>query len=459
MRVPAIIYADDLLVQKMQQDMTLLQAANVACLQGVQRYSIVMPDGHQGYGFPIGGVAAMDIEENGVISPGGVGYDINCGVRLIRTDLTANDVRPRIKDLVNAIYDNVPSGLGSTGKLRLSFQELNRVLDEGVRWAVEKGYGWEEDVERIEERGSWKLADSSKVSDTARRRGAAELGTLGSGNHFLEVQVVDKVYDERLAKAFGLFEGQVTVMIHTGSRGLGHQVASDYLQIMERAMRKYNTVPPDRELASIPYNTPEAQDYVRAMAAGANYAWTNRQIITHWVRQSFQQVFKVDPEKLGMHLVYDVAHNIAKIEEYDIDGKRRKVVVHRKGATRAFPPGSPEIPAAYREYGQPVLIPGSMGTASYVLAGVDTGVKTWFTAPHGAGRWMSRSGAKREKTYKDVVQEMESKGIYLKASNVATVIEEMPEAYKDVDRVAQVAHEVGIGKLVARLRPIGVTKG
>jgi tRNA-splicing ligase RtcB len=459
MRVPAIIYADDLLVQKMQQDMTLLQAANVACLQGVQRYSIVMPDGHQGYGFPIGGVAAMDIEENGVISPGGVGYDINCGVRLIRTDLTANDVRPRIKDLVNAIYDNVPSGLGSTGKLRLSFQELNRVLDEGVRWAVEKGYGWEEDVERIEERGSWKLADSSKVSDTARRRGAAELGTLGSGNHFLEVQVVDKVYDERLAKAFGLFEGQVTVMIHTGSRGLGHQVASDYLQIMERAMRKYNTVPPDRELASIPYNTPEAQDYVRAMAAGANYAWTNRQIITHWVRQSFQQVFKADPEKLGMHLVYDVAHNIAKIEEYDIDGKRRKVVVHRKGATRAFPPGSPEIPAAYREYGQPVLIPGSMGTASYVLAGVDTGVKTWFTAPHGAGRWMSRSGAKREKTYKDVVQEMESKGIYLKASNVATVIEEMPEAYKDVDRVAQVAHEVGIGKLVARLRPIGVTKG
>ncbi|MFP3264831.1 MAG: RtcB family protein [Acidilobus sp.] len=459
MRVPAIIYADDLLVQKMQQDMTLLQAANVACLQGVQRYSIVMPDGHQGYGFPIGGVAAMDIEENGVISPGGVGYDINCGVRLIRTDLTANDVRPRIKDLVNAIYDNVPSGLGSTGKLRLSFQELNRVLDEGVRWAVEKGYGWEEDVERIEERGSWKLADSSKVSDTARRRGAAELGTLGSGNHFLEVQVVDKVYDERLAKAFGLFEGQVTMMIHTGSRGLGHQVASDYLQIMERAMRKYNTVPPDRELASIPYNTPEAQDYVRAMAAGANYAWTNRQIITHWVRQSFQQVFKVDPEKLGMHLVYDVAHNIAKIEEYDIDGKRRKVVVHRKGATRAFPPGSPEIPAAYREYGQPVLIPGSMGTASYVLAGVDTGVKTWFTAPHGAGRWMSRSGAKREKTYKDVVQEMESKGIYLKASNVATVIEEMPEAYKDVDRVAQVAHEVGIGKLVARLRPIGVTKG
>ncbi|MGC9112498.1 RtcB family protein [Acidilobus sp.] len=459
MRVPAVIYADDLLVQKMQQDLTLVQAANVACLQGIQQYSIVMPDGHQGYGFPIGGVAAMDVEENGVISPGGVGYDINCGVRLIRTDLTVNDVKPKIKDLINTIYENVPSGLGSTGKLKLSFQELNRVLDEGVRWAVEKGYGWDEDIDRIEERGSWKLADPSKVSDTARRRGASELGTLGSGNHFLEVQVVDKVYDERLAKAFGLFEGQVTVMIHTGSRGLGHQIASDYLQIMERAMRKYGTIPPDRELASIPYNTPEAQDYVKAMAAGANYAWTNRQIITHWVRESFQQVFKVDPEKLGMHLVYDVAHNIAKIEEYDINGKRRKVVVHRKGATRAFPPGSPEIPSIYRGYGQPVLIPGSMGTASYVLAGVETGVKTWFTAPHGAGRWMSRSGAKREKTYKEVVQEMESKGIYLKASNVATVIEEMPEAYKDVDRVAQVAHDVGIGRLVARLRPLGVTKG
>ncbi len=459
MRVPAIIYADDLLIEKMKQDMTLLQAANVACLQGIQRYSIVMPDGHQGYGFPIGGVAAMAVDEEGVISPGGVGYDINCGVRLIRTELTVKDVKPKIKELIDAIYENVPSGLGSTGKLRLSISELDKVLDRGVRWAIENGYGWDEDIERIEERGSWELADSTKVSNVAKRRGAPEIGTLGSGNHFLEVQVVDKVYDERLAKAFGIFEGQVTIMIHTGSRGLGHQVASDYLQIMERAMRKYGTIPPDRELASIPYNTPEAQDYVKAMAAAANYAWTNRQIITHWVRQSFQQVFKVDPEKLGMHLVYDVAHNIAKIEEYDIDGKRKKVVVHRKGATRAFPPGSPEIPDIYRPYGQPVLIPGSMGTASYVLAGVETGVKSWYTAPHGAGRWMSRSGAKREKTYKEVVQELESKGIYLRASNVATVIEEMPEAYKDVDRVAQVAHAVGIGRLVARMRPIGVTKG
>jgi len=459
MRVPSIIYGDDFLVEKMRSDLTLVQAANVACLHGIQKYSIVMPDGHQGYGFPIGGVAAMDPEENGVISPGGVGYDINCGVRLLRTNLTESDVRPRIKELVDTLYRNVPSGLGSTGKLRLSFEELDKVLDNGVQWAISKGYGWSEDPDHIEERGSWSLADSSKVSRTAKRRGAAQLGTLGSGNHFLEVQVVDKIYDERFAKALGLFEGQITVMIHTGSRGLGHQVASDYLMIMERAMRKYGTIPPDRELASIPYNSPEAQNYVRAMAAAANFAWTNRQLITHWTRESFREVFHTDPDKLGLEIVYDVAHNIAKIEEHDVNGKRKKLVVHRKGATRAFPPGSPDIPKDYRDVGQPVLIPGSMGTASYVLIGSPRGAKTWYTAPHGAGRWMSRAKAKRTKRYYEVVQELASKGIYLRASNKATVVEEMPEAYKDVDRVAKVAHEVGIGLLVARLRPIGVTKG
>ncbi|WP_048816881.1 RtcB family protein [Caldisphaera lagunensis] len=459
MKVPSIIYADDVLIEKMKQDMTLNQSINVACLQGIQKYSLVMPDGHQGYGFPIGGVAAMAIDENGVISPGGVGYDINCGVRLIRTSLSLKDVLPKIKDLINIIYDNVPSGLGSTGKLKLTNAELDNILNYGAKWAVEKGYGWEKDIDFIEENGAWKLADASKVSNAARKRGSNELGTLGSGNHFLEVQYVDKVFDEKLAKAFGIFENQVTIMIHTGSRGLGHQVASDYLQIMERAMRRYNTIPPDRELASIPYNSPEAQDYVRAMASAANYAWANRQIIMHWTRESFAQVFKTDPENLGMDLVYDVAHNIAKIEEYDIDGKRKKVVVHRKGATRAFPPGNKEIPSKYRDYGQPVLIPGSMGTASYILAGVETGVKSWFTAPHGAGRWMSRSSAKRERSYKEVVDELNKKGIYLKASNVATVIEEMPEAYKNVDNVAETAAAVGIAKLVARMRPIGVTKG
>ncbi|BAN90573.1 RtcB family protein [Aeropyrum camini] len=460
MRVPAIVYADDFLIEKMKQDKTLLQAANVACLQGIQKYSIVMPDGHQGYGFPIGGVAAMDIEEeNGVISPGGVGYDINCGVRVLRTNLTEEDVRPKLKELVDTLYYNVPSGLGSTGKVKLSIQELDKVLDTGVEWAISRGYGWAEDKEHIEERGSWSLADSSKVSQTAKRRGAEQLGTLGSGNHFLEVQVVERVFDERIAKAYGLFEGQVVVMIHTGSRGLGHQVASDYLMVMERAMRKYGTIPPDRELASIPYNSPEAQNYVRAMAAAANFAWTNRQMITHWTRESFRKVFHQDPDKLGLEIVYDVAHNIAKIEEYDVDGKRKKLVIHRKGATRAFPPGHPEIPRDYMDVGQPVLIPGSMGTGSYILAGVPEGVKSWYTAPHGAGRWMSRSRAKRTKTFNQVLEELAAKGIYIRASNRATVVEEMPEAYKDVDRVAQVAHAVGIGRLVARMRPIGVTKG
>ncbi|MCE4604797.1 MAG: RtcB family protein [Aeropyrum sp.] len=399
----------------------------------------------------------VDREEHNFVAEGFVVS--NCGVRVLRTNLTEDEVRPRLKELVDSLYRNVPSGLGSTGKVRLSVQELEKVLDSGVEWAVSRGYGWDEDKEHIEERGSWSLADSSKVSQTAKRRGAEQLGTLGSGNHFLEVQVVERVFDERIAKAYGLFEGQVVVMIHTGSRGLGHQVASDYLMIMERAMRRYGTIPPDRELASIPYNSPEAQNYVRAMAAAANFAWTNRQMITHWTRESFKSVFHRDPDKLGLEIVYDVAHNIAKIEEYDVDGKRKKLVIHRKGATRAFPPGHPEIPKDYQDVGQPVLIPGSMGTGSFILAGVKEGVKSWYTAPHGAGRWMSRSRAKRTKSYNQVLQELAAKGIYIRASNRATVVEEMPEAYKDVDRVAKVADAVGIGRLVARMRPIGVTKG
>ncbi|KSW11475.1 tRNA-splicing ligase [Pyrodictium occultum] len=460
MRVPALIFADEFLLEKMKGDLTLVQAANVACLHGIQKYSIVMPDGHQGYGFPIGGVAAMSIDEDGVISPGGVGYDINCGVRVIRTDLDIKEVKPKLRELIDELFRNVPSGLGSTGKIKVSVQELNKVLDEGVQWAVKRGYAWAEDPEHIEERGSWGLADSSKVSERAKRRGAEQLGTLGSGNHFLEVQVVDRIYDPEKAKAMGItHEGQVVVMIHTGSRGLGHQVASDYLMIMERAMRKYGIRPPDRELASVPYSSREAQDYIRAMAAAANFAWTNRQLITYWTRESFRNVFHRDPDQLGMRIVYDVAHNIAKFEEYEVDGKRMKMIIHRKGATRAFPPGHPEIPKDYQSVGQPVLIPGSMGTASYILAGVPTGVKAWYTAPHGAGRWMSRAAAKRTKSYHQVVQELEQRGILIRASNRATVVEEMPEAYKDVDRVAFVAEKVGIAKIVARLRPIAVTKG
>lgn len=459
MKVPVTVFADDVLIDKMKQDLTLKQASNVACLQGVQESVFVLPDGHQGYGFPIGGIAATSIDEEGVISPGGIGYDINCGVRLLRTNLEYKDVKNKIVDLVEEIYNNVPSGVGSEGKVKLTDQKLNEVMDEGVRWAVDNGYGWNVDMSHIEQHGSWELADSSKVSNVAKKRGHSQLGTLGAGNHFLEVQVVDKVYDERIAKSIGIHEGQVTVMIHTGSRGLGHQVASDYLQIMERAVKKYGIDLPDRELAAVPFNSREAQDYFRAMVAAANFAWSNRQLITHWVRQSFANVYKTEAEKLDLNIIYDVAHNIAKIEEYDIQGKRKKVIVHRKGATRAFPPGSPEIPQDHRETGQIVLIPGSMGTASYVMAGIPEGRRTWFTAPHGAGRWMSREAAVRTYPTNSVTGMLEEKGIVIRAATKRVVAEEAPGAYKDVDRVAKVANEAKIARLVARLRPIGVTKG
>lgn len=460
MKVPVTVFADDVLIDKMKQDLTLKQATNVACLPGVQEAVYVLPDGHQGYGFPIGGIAATAIDEGGVVSPGGIGYDINCGVRLLRTNLDFKDIEPKLKDLVEEIYRNVPSGVGSEGKVKLSTQELDNVLAEGVRWAVDKGYGWDRDMDHIEQRGSWDLAEPDKVSSIAKKRGQSQLGTLGAGNHFLEIQVVDKIYDERIAKALGItHEGQVTVMVHTGSRGLGHQVASDYLQIMERAMKKYNIVVPDRELAAIPFNSREGQDYFHAMVSAANFAWTNRQLITHWARESFRNVFKTDPEKFDLNIIYDVAHNIAKIEEYDIEGKRKKVLVHRKGATRAFPPGSQEIPADHRNIGQVVLIPGSMGTASYVMIGIPEGRRTWYTAPHGAGRWMSREAAVRNYPVNTVVESLGEKGIVIRAATRRVIAEEAPGAYKDVDRVAKVADAVKIAKLVVRLRPIGVTKG
>ncbi len=460
MKVPVTVFADEFLLDKMKQDQTLRQAMNVACLQGVQEAVYVLPDGHQGYGFPIGGIAASSIEEDGVVSPGGIGYDINCGVRLLRTELDLKDVKPKLTALVEELYKNVPSGVGSEGKVKLSSQDLDGVLSEGVEWAIDRGMGWSNDMEHIEQKGSWEMSDPSKVSVTAKKRGHSQLGTLGAGNHFLEVQIVDKIYDETAAKAIGLTHvGQVTIMIHTGSRGLGHQVASDYLQIMERAMRKYGVEVPDRELAAIPYSSREAQDYLHAMASAANFAWTNRQLITHWARESFEAVFKTDAEKLGLRIVYDVAHNIAKVEEYDINRKRKKVIVHRKGATRAFPPGSAEIPVTHRSTGQVVLIPGSMGTASYVMIGVPEGRRTWYTAPHGAGRWMSRTAAVKSYPVNQVITSLEEKGIVVRAATKRVVSEEAPGAYKDVDRVAQVAHQVKIAKLVARLRPIGVTKG
>jgi tRNA-splicing ligase RtcB len=459
MNVDAIVFADDYLLKKMEEDLTLVQAANVACLNGVVKAVYVMPDGHQGYGFPIGGVAAMKYDD-GVISPGGVGYDINCGVRLLRTNLSYNDVKDKVRDLIDEIFRNVPSGVGSTGKVRLSLSELDRVLEEGVEWAVGKGFGWYEDLDHIEERGRMEAADASKVSKVAKERGAPQLGTLGAGNHFLEVQVVDKIYAPDIAKRIGIeYEGQITVMVHTGSRGLGHQVASDYLMIMERAMKKYGINPPDRELAAVPINSREGEDYFAAMAAAANYAWTNRQMITHWVRESFARVFKRDPSELGLETVYDVAHNIAKIEEHTVDSKTLKLVVHRKGATRAFPPGHPDIPKDHKDVGQVVLIPGSMGSASYVMVGIPEGARTFYSAAHGAGRWMSREAAIRRYRPTEVEAELSRAGIYLRAATKSVVSEEAPGAYKDVDRVALVSHKVSIAKLVARLRPIGVTKG
>lgn len=459
MKVSAIIFADETLLSKMKGDLTLVQAANVACLNGIQLAMYVMPDGHQGYGFPIGGVAGIDAE-NGVISPGGVGYDINCGVRLLRTNLNYDDVKHKLKELINEIFRNVPSGVGSRGKLRLSIDELDHVLEDGVEWAVRKGFGWEDDLEHIEERGSMKDADASKVSHTAKRRGAPQLGTLGAGNHFLEIQVVDKIYNQDVAKKLGIEnEGQVMVMIHTGSRGLGHQVASDYLITMERAMRKYGVTPPDRELASVPFYTTEGQNYFKAMAAAANFAWTNRQLITHWVRESFGRVYRTDPDKLDLSIIYDVAHNIAKVEEHIINGKKVKLVVHRKGATRAFPPGHPEIPKDHKEIGQVVLIPGSMGTASYIMVGIPEGARTFYSAAHGAGRWMSRAAAVRTYRPGAVEADLQKRGIYLRAATRRVVSEEAPGAYKDVDRVALVTHKVKIAALVARLRPIGVAKG
>ncbi|MEM4176952.1 MAG: RtcB family protein [Nitrososphaeria archaeon] len=458
MRVPVKIYANEQLLQKMLEDRTLEQAVNVAHLPGVQKFSIVLPDGHEGYGFPIGGVAATSFDD-GVVSPGGVGYDINCGVRLISTPLFERDVRPKLRQLVHELFVQVPSGLGSRGQVRLSGGELDRVLEEGVDWAVASGYGFVEDREFCEEHGHMGGADAGAVSVGAKQRGIPQLGSLGSGNHFLEVGVVDRVFDEDVARVFGLLGvGQVVLWVHTGSRGLGHQVCSDYLRVMEAGARKYGIVLPDRELASVPVHSFEGERYFRAMASAANFAWANRQMITHWVRKAFVKVFGVNEKDLK--LVYDVAHNIAKVEEHTVDGSRMKVVVHRKGATRAFPKEHPEIPIKYRSVGQPVLIPGSMGTSSWVLVGREAAmVKSFGSTAHGAGRMMSRAGALKVRSGFEVKRDLEGRGIVLEAADVKVVSEEAPEAYKDVDLVAEVSHRVGIATKVARIVPIGVVKG
>jgi tRNA-splicing ligase RtcB len=461
MRVPGMVFANQALLDKMKTDRTLWQCSNVAQLPGIYKHAITLPDGHEGYGFPIGGVAATDYE-NGVISPGGVGYDINCGVRLLSTKISEKDIRPHLAPLAETIFRNVPSGLGSRRKdLTISSRDLENLVTEGVQWLINRGLGWEGDANHCEENGHMKNANPAKVSNTAKSRGLTQIGTLGSGNHFLEIQKVDKIFNPKTAKVFGLeHEGQVTVMIHCGSRGYGHQVCSDYLRVMEHAVQKYNISLPDRELACAPGNSPEARDYIEAMACAVNYAFCNRQAIMHWVRQSFQQVYRQDPEKLGLNLVYDVAHNIAKAEIHNIDGQDKKVWVHRKGATRAFPAGHPEIPDDYREEGQPVLIPGSMGTSSWVLVGTQKAMELTFgSTAHGAGRMMSRSAAKRQFWGSDIKNSLEKRGITVRAASASVLAEEADPAYKNVDMVADVSDKIGIATKVARLVPLAVVKG
>ena len=460
MRTSGLIYANEKMMKSVIRDNALEQVANVATLPGILKKSMAMPDIHWGYGFPIGGVAGMDIDE-GVISPGGVGYDINCGVRMLTTNLTVKDVSPKLKELIDTMFTNVPSGLGSKGKVRVDSRTLIQVLEEGAKWAVESGYGWQEDLEHLEEGGGMEGADSEKVSQRAIDRGKSQLGSLGAGNHFLEIQKVDQIRNEEAAKRMGVNElDQIIVMIHTGSRGCGHQIASDYIRKMEVAYRKYGIDLPDRQLACAPIDSPEGRDYFSAMACGANFAWTNRQMILHWIRESFEQVFGQKAEDMGLSVIYDVAHNIAKFEEHDVDGRRMKVCVHRKGATRAFGPGRPEVTSDYREFGQPVLIPGDMGTHSFLLLGTDEAMaQTFGSTCHGAGRVMSRRQATRMFRADEVRSKLERKGIYVHAASMKGIVEEAPDVYKDILDVVKVANGAGISSVVARMSPMGVVKG
>ena len=461
MRVPGMVFADETLLQKMKTDRTLTQCMNVAHLPGILKYSITLPDGHEGYGFPIGGVAVTDFED-GALSPGGVGYDINCGVRLLTTNLNENQIKPKLGDLTDRIFRSVPSGLGSRRKdFRVSDRELDMLVREGVPRIVEQGMGRVEDADHCEEQGCMKTANPEKVSQTAKKRGRSQVGTLGSGNHFLEIQRVDRIVDVKAAKAFGIDRvGQVTVMIHCGSRGFGHQVCSDYLRVMEGAVRRYGISLPDRELACAPGNTREAEDYFQAMSCAINYAFINRQVITHSVRESFRQVFNQPSEEFGLDLVYDVAHNIAKIEEHVVSGSRRKVWIHRKGATRAFPRGHPDVPVDYRDYGQPVIIPGSMGSNSWVLVGTEKAMEVSFgSTAHGAGRMMSRSAARRRFRGNEIRKTLGRRGIIVRAASPIVLAEEADSAYKDVNKVVEVSDRLGIAARVAKLSPMAVIKG
>jgi tRNA-splicing ligase RtcB len=460
MRAPGRIYTSEAMLDQIFEDKAFEQVVNVAFLPGLVGNSMAMPDIHWGYGFPIGGVAATRVKD-GVVSPGGVGFDINCGVRLLRTNLSVEEVRPRIEELIYALFSNVPSGLGSEGKLRISEKELDKVLLKGGAWAAENGMGEASDLVFTESNGCMKEADPEKVSQKAKKRGLPQIGTLGSGNHFLEIQVVDQIYDREAAQAMGILEqGQILVLIHTGSRGLGHQVCDDYIRVMNSATQKYGIDIPDRQLVCAPVLSPEGKDYLAAMACAANYAWANRQCITHWVRESFIKVLHKGPRELGLEQIYDVAHNIAKIEQHMVDGRSQSLCVHRKGATRAFPKGHSDVPAIYRNIGQPVLIPGDMGRYSYIATGTETAMlETFGSTCHGAGRTQSRSAAKKGLRGSDIQHKLGLRGIIVKSDSMSALAEEASEAYKDVADVVEVTEKAGISHKVARAVPLGVIKG
>lgn len=460
MRVDGIVYADEHMMEEIQKDESLQQVINVSCLPGIIGHSLGMPDIHWGYGFPIGGVAAFDIDE-GIVSPGGVGYDINCGVRLLRTGLSRIEITNKLDALVNTLFTNIPSGVGSHRKdLKLSQQDEKNVLRNGARWAVSEGYGAKEDLEHIEEKGCIPGADPELVSARALERGRAQLGTLGSGNHFVEVGYVSEVYDEEIARVLGLEQDGITIVVHTGSRGLGYQVCDDFIRVMIDASRKYNIELPDRQLCCAPINSPQGKEYLAAMACAANYAFANRQMITHWVRESFEDALHIGPKESKISLVYDVCHNIAKFEEHIVGGEKKRLCVHRKGATRAFPPYHPQIPDAYKSVGQPVLIPGDMGRCSYVLVGTEKAyADTFGSTCHGAGRVMSRGQATRTAKGRNIARELKEKGILVRADSRATMDEEIPEAYKDVTEVVNIVERAGISKKIVQLKPLCVIKG
>jgi tRNA-splicing ligase RtcB len=459
MRVPGLIYTSAALMEGDPDSEPLKQVANVAMLPGIVQASLAMPDMHWGYGFCIGGVAAFDWDE-GIVSPGGVGYDINCGVRLAATGLNVDDVRPKLAELVNALYRQIPCGVGSTGSVRLNAKQERQVLCQGSRWAVDSGFGQDGDVAHTEDGGCLEGADPDTLSERALERGRNQLGTLGSGNHFLEVGMVDEIFDPAAAAVFGLFQGQVTLMLHSGSRGLGYQVCDDFLAAMASSAAKSGLDLPDRQLACAPINSEQGRRYLAAMACAANYAWANRQILMHLSRRAFEQVLDLSPRRLALNLVYDVCHNIAKKEVHRVEGRRRTVCVHRKGATRSFGPGADQLPVSYRASGQPVIIPGDMGRCSYVLKGTDRAMaETFGSTCHGAGRVLSRSAALKKSKGRSIQRELENRGILVRWTGRATLAEEMPEAYKDVSMVVEVVHNAGVSTKVARLKPLAVVKG